>query len=105
MVFAKFELSIYYPPSYKGTAWYYNRGNADVIRRTIDLFYWDKALRINYVERQVAISSVTLMNIMQNFVPNATFICDDRDPPWMNKEIKRFIEQEKKKISQANHLK
>ena len=53
-------------------------------------------LRINYEERQVAVFSDTLMNIMQNFVPNATFICDDRDPPWMNKEIKQFIEQEKK---------
>ena len=38
------------------------------------------------------------MNIMQNFVPNATFICDDTDPLWMSKEIKQFIEQEKKKI-------
>ena len=97
MVFAKFDLSIYYPPSYKRTAWYYNRGNADVIRRAIDLFYWDKALRINYEERQVAIFRDTLMNIMQNFVPNATFICDDTDPLWMSKEIKQFIEQEKKK--------
>ena len=35
------------------------------------------------------------MNIMQNFVPNETFICDDRNPPWMNKEIKQFIEQKK----------
>ena len=73
-------------------------GHADVIRRAIDLFYWDKALRISYVERQVAIFSDTLMNIMQNFVLNETFICDDRDPPWMNKEIKQFIEQKKKQF-------
>ena len=95
MVFAKFDLFTYYPPPYKRTIWYYSRGNADVVWRAIDLFYWDKALRISYVERQVAISSDTWMNIMQNFVLNETFICDDRDPPWMNKEIKQFIEQKK----------
>ena len=33
------------------------------------------------------------MNIMQNFVPNETIICDDRDPPWINKEIKQLLEQ------------
>ena len=33
------------------------------------------------------------MNIMQNFAPNETIICDDRDPPWMNKETEQLIEQ------------
>ena len=30
---------------------------------------------------------------MQNFVPNKTIICDDSDPPWINKETKQLIEQ------------
>ena len=67
--------------------------NADLIRRAIDLFDWDKALRINDMDKQVAIFSNTLMNIMQIFAPNETIICDDRDPPRMNKEIKQLIEQ------------
>ena len=93
LVFAKFNLSIYYPPPYERTVWYYNRANADLIRRAIDLFDWDKALRFNDVDKQVAIFNDTLMNIMENFVPNETIICDDRDPPWTNKEIKQLIEQ------------
>ena len=32
LVFAKFDLSIYYPPPYERTVWYYNRVNADLIR-------------------------------------------------------------------------
>ena len=67
LVFAKFKLSIYYPPPYERTVWYYNKANADLIRRAIDLFDWDKALRVNDVDKQVAIFSDTLMNIMQNF--------------------------------------
>ena len=85
-VFAKFNFSIYYPPPYERTVWYNNRANADLICRAIDLFDWDKTLRINALDKQVAIFSDTLMNIMQNFVPNETIICDDRNPPWMNKE-------------------
>ena len=41
-----------------------------------------EALRFNDVDKQVSIFSGTLMNIMQNFIPNETIICDDRDPPW-----------------------
>ena len=37
----------------------------------------------------------TLINIVQNFVSDETIICDDRDPPWINKEIKKLIEQKK----------
>ena len=81
LVFVKFDLSIYYPRPYERTVWYYNRANLDLIRRAIDLFGWDKALRFNDMDKQVAIFSDTLMNIMQNFAPNKTIICDDRDTP------------------------
>ena len=95
LVFAKFDLSIYYPSPYEITVWYYNRVNADLIWGAIDLFHWDyvKVLHFDDVDKQVAIFSDTLMNIMQNFVPNETIICDSRDPPWTNKEIKQLIEQ------------
>ena len=96
MVFTKFDLSIYYPPPFERTVWYYNRANADLIQRAIDLFNWDKALRINDVDKQVAIFTYTLINIMQKFVPNETIICDDRDHyPWMNKEIKQLNRKNK----------
>ena len=93
LVFAKFDLSIYYPLPYERTVWYYSKVNADLIRRAIDLFDWDKALRIDDMDKQVTIFSDTLMNIMQIFALNETIICGDRDPPRMNKEIKQLIEQ------------
>ena len=37
----------------------------------------------------------TLINIVQNFVSDETIICVDRDPSWINKEIKKIIEQKK----------
>ena len=69
LVFAKFDLSIYYPPPYERTVWYCSRANVDLIQRAIELFDRDKALRINDVDKKVAVFSDTLMNIMEIFVP------------------------------------
>ena len=33
----------------------------------------------------------TIKNIMSNHIPHETIICDDRDPPWINKDIKQLI--------------
>ena len=30
----------------------------------------------------------TIKNIMSKYIPYETIICDDRDPPWINKDIK-----------------
>ena len=38
IVLAKFNLSIFYPPTYERTVWYYERANTELIRRAIDQF-------------------------------------------------------------------
>ena len=45
----------------------------------------------------VSIFNQTIINILCNFTPHETVLFDDRDPPWMKKEIKKLI-QEKKNI-------
>ena len=32
-----------------------------------------------------------IKNIMSNYIPHETIICDDKDPPWINKDIKQLI--------------
>ena len=31
------------------------------------------------------------MNIFEHFIPHETITCNDKDPPWMNKQIKTLI--------------
>ena len=81
LVFAKLDLSFYYPLPCERIVCHYNRANADLIRRVIDMFDWDKVLRINDVDKQVVIFSDTLTAKLQNFGFSKTIICDDRDPP------------------------
>ena len=91
IVFAKFNLSIFYPPPYERTVWYYERANTELIRRATDQFDWLRALSNVNVDEKVYFFTKTLLNIIQNFIPHETIICDDRDPPQINKEIKELM--------------
>ena len=72
IVFAKFNLSIFYPPPYERTVWYYERANTELIRRAIDQFDW----------------FLFHHNAAQQ---NPTFHFDNRDLPWRNREIKKLL--------------
>ena len=37
--------------------------------------------------------SKTIKNIVQNYIPHETITCGDRDPPWINKDIKELIHE------------
>ena len=91
IVFAKFNLSIFYPPPYERAVWYYERTNIELIRRAIDQFDWVRALSNVNVNEKVYFFTKTLLIIIQNFIPHETIICDYRDPPCINKEIKKLM--------------
>ena len=91
IIFAKFDLKVFYPPPCERTVWHFSQANFDHIKRAVDLFDWESALTDLDVNEQVSIFNNTITNIMSNFVPNEIIICDDRDPPWMNRHIKNLI--------------
>ena len=91
IVFAKFNFFIFYPPLYERTVWYYERANTELIRRAIDQLDWLRALSNVNVNEKVYFFTKMLLNIIQNFVPQETIICDDRSLPWINKEIKKLM--------------
>ena len=60
-------------------------------RRAIDQFDWVRALSNVNVDEKFYFFTKTLLNIIQNFIRHEAIICDDRDPPWINKEIKKLM--------------
>ena len=76
------------------TVWYYERTNNELIRRAIDQFDWLRALYNVNVDEKVHFFTNTLLNIIQRFIPHETIICGSRDPPWINKEIKKLMIEE-----------
>ena len=95
IVFAKFNLQIYYPPSYPREIWHYKQANTEPIRRAVTDFNWDRAFLNTNVNEKVSIFNSTILNILSNFVPHEKIVCDDKDPPWFNRTIKSLIQEKK----------
>ena len=83
------KLQFFSPPTHP--IQFYGRTNTELIRSAIDRFDWLRALSNAIVDETVYFFTKRLLNIIQNFFPHETIICDDRDPPWINKEIKKLM--------------
>ena len=44
------------------------------------------------VNDMVHLFNRTIKNILRNFIPHETIICDDRDPPWIKSSLRRLIQ-------------
>ena len=73
--------------------WHYQQANTDIIKQTIELLDWEKGLSNLDMNKQVSVFNKTIMNIFENFILHETFTCNDKDPPWMNKQIKTLVEK------------
>ena len=61
---------------------------------------WNKLSSNANVEKQVNILNDTLFNIFSNFVKSKVITVDERDPPWINEEIKCKIKSKNKTFQQ-----
>ena len=87
IIFPDFNLKIHYPPPYERLIWKYEKANADLTKRGIKDFDWENKLSLTDMNDQVELFNETIVNIMSNFIPNETMTFDDRDPPWLNKNM------------------
>ena len=46
LVYAKFNLKVWYPPPYEREIWHYQDANIDQIKRAIEQFPWENRLEI-----------------------------------------------------------
>ena len=59
------------------------------------MFDWEKALSNTSVNEKVAIFNRTILNILNNFIPHETIVCNDRNPPWFNVKIRLLIKKKR----------
>ena len=57
IIYAKFDLKVFYPPPYERTVWYFSRVNSDHIKKAINLFDWESLLNNLDVNEQVSVSN------------------------------------------------
>ena len=58
-------------------------------------FDWKKVFFNIDVDKMVFIFDKNIINTLGNFTPHETVLFDDRDLPWMKKEIKKLIYEKK----------
>ena len=51
----------------------------------------ERSFENNSVNEKVNMFNTIIKNILSNYIPHETITCDDRDPPWINKNIKQLI--------------
>ena len=56
-------------------------------------FNWTRAFSNTSVIEKVDIFNNTILNILSNFVRHEILTCNDKDPPWFNKNIKGIIQE------------
>ena len=57
------------------------------------------------VNEKVNLFNKTIKNLIRNYIPHETITCDDRDPPWINKDIKELIMRKTKLTSHIVKIK
>ena len=67
--------------------------NADILscNRAIEIFDWGNSFKGKNVHEQVHFFNKTILNIFHNYIPNKTILCNDKDPPWFNNEIRKIL--------------
>ena len=80
IIFAKFNFQIYYPPPYERAVWHYKHVNTDHIRKAIRGFNWERPFANIEKNETVNILNETISNVLNDYIPHETIICDDQDP-------------------------
>ena len=93
IIYAKIIFRVFYSPPYECEIWSYQCANVDQIQRVIEQFSWEKSFRNLNINEMVSSFNRTITNILSNYIPHETITCDDKDPPWFNKNIKQLIQK------------
>ena len=93
IVFAKFNHKVHYPPPYECELWHFKEANTDHMKRVINGFSWKRPLPNLDINDKVYLFSKTIKNILSNVIPHETFTFHDRDPPWINNQVKHLINE------------
>ena len=89
IIFAKFNLKVHYPPPYE----HFKKANTGHIKRAINGFPWERSFANLDINDKVYLFNKTIKNILSNFIPHETITFDDRDPPWINSQVKHLINE------------
>ena len=97
IAFVKLNLNVEYPPLYERLIWDYKNADIPSVNRAIEIFDWGNSFKGTNVHEQVHFFNQTILNIFHSYIPNKTILCNDKDPPWFNNEIRKILTKKSEK--------
>ena len=91
IIHCKINLQVEYLPPYQRHVWNYAKANKDAMLSALQNVDWHRLFPNKTIHQQVNLLNDIILNVFTNFIPNKFITCDDRDPPWINDNIKNKI--------------
>ena len=95
IIYSKIKIKVEYPSPSTCKIWDFNSSETDLINRSVEFFDLLNLFSGKNVHEKIELFSKAWLNIFHNFIPNKIILCDNRDPPWMNENIKKKWLREK----------
>ena len=67
--------------------------NVEKIKLAIQQFACGKSFRNLNINEIVFLFKKTIKNILSNYIPHETILCDDGDPIWITTKIKQLVQE------------
>ena len=100
IVHSSFNLNIHYPTPYQWLTWDYKKADSTKIRQALESINWERLFHKKDLNAKVIALNETVLNVLQNYVPNKYISVDDKDPVWMNEIIKSKMKTKNKLFKQ-----
>ena len=94
VVFWKLNLKIDYTPLHERIVLDYKNVGSQSIIKAIKMFNWEELFQNKNTHYQFKLFNVIILDIAHNYIPNKCITCNDKDPPWLNDQVKRLSNQE-----------
>ena len=90
IIFAKLNHEVEYLSLYERLIWDCKNPDIPSVNRATNIFDWGNSFEGKNVHEQVHFFNKTILNIFHNYIPNKTILCNDKDPPWFNNDIRKI---------------
>ena len=79
------------PPPFKRKVWDYKTANTNLIRRELLNTDWKSLFACLNTDQMTLLFTDTLLNIFSRHIYSKTITCNDKDAPWITREVKSAI--------------
>ncbi|MCG8096842.1 MAG: hypothetical protein JAZ17_25000 [Candidatus Thiodiazotropha endolucinida] len=94
-IYAFFKFDKHKPLSYKRKIWSYDKGDYDLLRRSISEFDWQIVKSKNTSTYSENVTS-KIIDLCEKSIPNKIITVRPSDPPWFNNLIRKSIRKRKR---------